>query len=156
MRTPPDEYVKRALQNFHEGYSCSQAVFAAFAPELGIGRHVALRLASGLGAGVGRLREVCGAFTGFTLVAGYLRGNDDPTTESKERSYQLIQHYAESFRSEFGALRCGDLLPLKAAHSHTPRPELRSEKYYSERPCEHCVAFCAHMAAQLLCEVGEV
>ena len=46
-----------------EGKNCSQAVFAAFAPDLGLSEETALAVSVGLGGGVGRLREVCGAET---------------------------------------------------------------------------------------------
>ena len=47
---------------FLKGYNCSQSVVAAFAPQLGLTEEMALRLSAGFGAGIGRMREVCGAF----------------------------------------------------------------------------------------------
>lgn len=49
-----------AYQYFLRGYNCSQSVVAAFAPQLGLTEELALRLSSGFGAGIGRMREVCG------------------------------------------------------------------------------------------------
>lgn len=49
---------------FLQGYNCSQSVVAAFAPQLGLTEEMALRLSAGFGAGIGRMREVCGAFCG--------------------------------------------------------------------------------------------
>ena len=46
---------------FEEGYNCAQAVFLAFAEEQGLDRPAAARLVSGMGGGMGRLRETCGA-----------------------------------------------------------------------------------------------
>ena len=56
-----------AEANFKEGYNCSQAVFAAFSKEVGLPRQTALQLASGFGGGIGRMREVCGAFSGADI-----------------------------------------------------------------------------------------
>ena len=67
-----------AEANFKEGYNCSQAVFAAFSEEVGLPRQTALQLASGFGGGVGRMREVCGAFSGAVMALGALYGSDDP------------------------------------------------------------------------------
>ena len=52
-----------AEKYFKEGANCSQAVLAAFADDLGITEEFAMRLASGFGGGIGRMREVCGAFS---------------------------------------------------------------------------------------------
>ena len=68
----------RAYAAFMQGFNCAQSVAVAFAPELGMSEEQVLRLASGFGAGVGRLREVCGAFGGVVLVLGALYGNTDP------------------------------------------------------------------------------
>ena len=53
---------------FLKGYNCSQSVVAAFAPQLGLTEETALRLSAGFGAGIGRMREVCGAFCGVVTV----------------------------------------------------------------------------------------
>ncbi len=45
-----------AYQYFLRGYNCSQSVVAAFAPQLGLTEELALRLSSGFGAGIGRMR----------------------------------------------------------------------------------------------------
>ena len=62
------EYGERANALFCAGYNCAQSAFAALCPLTGLGEKTALRLASGLGGGVARQREVCGA------VLGYLDG----------------------------------------------------------------------------------
>ena len=54
---------------FLKGYNCSQSVVAAFAPQLGLTEEMALRLSAGFGAGIGRMREVCGAFCGVVTVS---------------------------------------------------------------------------------------
>ena len=54
---------------FRKGYNCSQSVFAAFADVLGMSVEEAAGIASPFGAGFGKLREVCGAVSGMTLLA---------------------------------------------------------------------------------------
>ena len=73
MRTA-DEYAAAARENFLAGYNCAQSVLLAFAGEIGETPERALRLASPLGAGMGRLRQVCGALSAAFLVEGALRG----------------------------------------------------------------------------------
>ena len=57
-----------AYAYFLKGYNCSQSVVAAFAPQLGLSEEMALRMSAGFGAGIGRMREVCGAFCGVVTV----------------------------------------------------------------------------------------
>ena len=59
---------EKAIDYFHQGYNCAQSVFAAFAEELGLSEAAALRLPSAFGAGLGRMRGTCGAFSGLALI----------------------------------------------------------------------------------------
>lgn len=141
-----------ALHYFKEGYSCAQSVFASFAPELEMGEKAALRLASGLGAGVGRLREVCGAFSALTLILGYYDGNEEGTAEAKEKIYSLVQKEAQKFKTQFGSIICRELLDPQILADKSTLPQERSPQYYQNRPCEACVCFCAREAAQIIQE----
>ena len=64
---------------FREGYNCCQSVFGAFTDVTGLDLEAAMNHASPFGAGFGKLREVCGAVSGMTMMAGYLRGYSSPT-----------------------------------------------------------------------------
>ncbi len=141
---------QRALAYFHQGYNCAQSVFAAFAEDLGLSEELALRLSAGFGAGVGRMRGMCGAFSGLTMVAGYCKGNLTGVPEDKEVVFSLVRELAESFKAEFGTLTCRELLHLDEGVQEGARPNERTQAYYAARPCEHCVAFCARKAADLL------
>lgn len=141
---------QRALAYFHRGYNCAQSVFAAFAEDLGMSEELALRLSAGFGAGVGRMRGMCGAFSGLTMVAGYCKGNLTGVPEDKEVVFSLVRELAESFKAEFGTLTCRELLHLDEGLQEGARPNERTQAYYAARPCEHCVAFCARKAADLL------
>ena len=150
--TIPGEYrAARALDYFHQGYNCSQSVFTAFADVCGLSEETALRLSSPLGAGIGRMREVCGAFCGLSMVAGSLHGNTSPDTREKEKIFSLVQSLAADFKKEFGTLYCRELLGLTPEQlaGETARPGDRTAAYYASRPCERCIAFCAHLAADL-------
>ncbi len=139
-----------ALDYFHQGYSCAQAVFAPFAAELGLTEAQALQLASGFGAGIGRMRETCGAFCGLTLIAGHCQGNLHGDASEKERIFSLVRQKAGQFRAEFGTLRCRELLHLDESTQEGARPNERSAAYYAARPCERCVSFCESLAKELL------
>lgn len=125
----------RAEELFRKGYNCSQSVFAAFADELHMSVEEAARIASPFGAGFGKLREVCGAVSGMTLAAGYLKGYDDPSDyESKKQLYALIQNMCAEFKELEGTLICRELLGLKEGED-AAEPSVRTEEYYRSRPC---------------------
>ena len=76
---------EKALQYFSDKFHCSQAVLAAFAPELGLTEEQALKLGACFGAGM-RKGEVCGACTGFaekngSYICNELLGCDIRTEE---------------------------------------------------------------------------
>ena len=84
--------VEQAVQTFESGYGCAQSVFATYADLFGIDRETALKLASPMGGGIGRMREVCGAVSSMALLAGLKEGNVDPSDEEgRERIYLLVR-----------------------------------------------------------------
>ena len=110
----------------------------------------ALRLPSAFGAGLGRMRGTCGAFSGLALIAGFKHGNLSPDPADKERIFALTRKLADEFRTEFGSLQCRELLHLPPDAEERARPSERTAAYYAARPCECCVAFCAARAAEIL------
>lgn len=125
----------RAEELFRQGYNCGQSVFAAFADVLGMTVEEAAKIASPFGAGFGKLREVCGAVSGMTLVAGYLKGYSDPADyESKKEVYALIRKMCAEFEDRQSSIICRELLGLKKGED-TAEPAVRTEEYYRSRPC---------------------
>lgn len=133
-----------ALELFHRGYNCSQAVFVAFCDLTGLEQKDAARLASSFGGGLSRMREVCGAVSGAALAAGWLYGYDTPGDDlAKKEHYQRIQDLAGRFREEFGSILCRELLGDPPSD---PTPTRRTPEFYANRPCGRFI----HRAAQLL------
>jgi len=101
----------RAVRLFRQGFNCSQAVLAAYAPGLGLERKQAFRLAQSFGAGMARLGETCGAVTGALMVIGLKYGKVRPKDDTaKEHTYRLVREFTDRFRSKHGALGCRALL----------------------------------------------
>lgn len=143
----------RAEELFRMGYNCSQSVFAAFADVLGMSVEEAAKIASPFGAGFGKLREVCGAVSGMTLLVGYLKGYDDPAdSEGKKALYALIQKMCGEFEAEKGTIICRELLGLKKGED-MGEPAVRTEEYYRSRPCVGACRTAAEIAERLLEEV---
>ena len=50
--------VKQSVLCFKEGFSCSQAVFATYAVDMGMDREKALKIAQAFGGGMGHMGDV--------------------------------------------------------------------------------------------------
>ncbi len=100
-----------ALATFHNPYNCSQAVFSAYAEELGLDRDTALKISTGFGGGMSRMAITCGAVTGSFMVLGLKYGMANPADQAaKEKTYALVQEFARQFRARYGAIDCRSLL----------------------------------------------
>ena len=132
--------VARAKELFHQGFNCSQSVFAACADIYGIDEQTALRIAASFGGGIGRMRQTCGAACGMFILAGLENGSATPgDAEGKKQNYTLVQDLAAKFKQENGSLICAELLGI-APKPQEPTPEARTENYYQKRPCVEMVA----------------
>ena len=147
--------VERAKELFHQGFNCSQAVFAACADIYGIeDEALALRLAASFGGGIGRMRQTCGAACGMFLLAGLQNGSAIPgDAEGKKNNYTLVQDLAAKFKDENGSLICAELLGI-APKPQTPTPEARTEAYYQKRPCVEMVASAVRIYLESLTDLN--
>ena len=125
----------KAQNLFLEGYNCAQSVFAANADRFGIDKDVALKVSMGLGGGVGRLREVCGAFSACAMLVGLMETSTKADKERKEAVYVFVQKLAEDFKAQNGSIICRDLLKLQEDDNLLPKPDERNSSYYATRPC---------------------
>lgn len=140
----------RAEELFRMGYNCSQSVFAAFADELGLSVEDAAKMASPFGAGFGKLREVCGAVSGMTMLAAYTDGYSKATdVEPKKALYGLIQKMCGEFEASEKSLICREMLGLEKGED-LAEPAVRTEEYYSSRPCLAAVRKAAEIAENYL------
>lgn len=142
----------KAKELFENGCNCCQAVFCAFRNETNLTEEDALRLSAGFGGGFGRLREVCGAVSGMTMVLSNKFASTDPNNhEEKAALYALIQKAAGDFKAENGSIICRELLGLEEKNSN-PVPEERTNEYYKKRPCSELVKCAAEIAEKYLNE----
>ena len=151
---PEKERKELAVKYFTDGYNCAQSVALAFADLVDIKSETLAKLSSSFGGGMGRLREVCGAVSGMTMVAGFLSPcptADDPA--AKKANYALVQHFAEKFREQNGAIVCRTLLGLDHTKDE-PTPSPRTAEYYKKRPCAELVGDAARIIAEWLLAIG--
>lgn len=142
------KYSERAVELFMSGKNCSQAVFVAFATDLGMSEDLALAVSSGLGGGVGRMREVCGAVSGSAMVVGL----KNPEL-SKGEVYEKVRLIADEFRKTNPSIVCKELLGLSKPENSSI-PEARTAEYYKKRPCVKIVEDAALATEKIL--FGEV
>ena len=101
----------KACDLFAGGFNCAQSVFAAFCDVTEMDKETALRLSSGFGAGMGRMREVCGACSAMFMIAGLLYGTGENFTfDEKTEHYKRIQELANQFKEVHGTIVCRELL----------------------------------------------
>ena len=144
------QHGETAEQLFRDGYNCAQAVLIAFADVTGLERDTAARLASSFGGGLGRMREVCGAVSGASMVLGLVKGYADPTdADAKKAHYHLVQEFARRFREQNGSIICRDLLSGTAVRQGND-PEARTAAYYQKRPCPALVRQAAEILDEML------
>ena len=138
-----------AVSCFEEGFSCSQAVFSTYGPQLGLDRERALKIAGTFGGGMGRMGETCGAVTGAFMVIGLKYGNskveDNP---SKEKAYSLVREFVDRFQSRNGTIVCRELLGCELS---TPEArELAQEKNLFATICPKLVQDAAEIIEKIL------
>ena len=134
----------KAAELFLGGCNCAQAVAVAYCDLTGLSESFAAKMASSVGGGMGRMREVCGAVSGMLMVAGLLYGYDTPgDDEIKKAHYQLVQQLAGEFRQEVGSIVCREILKNPPSD---PNPTPRTAEFYAQRPCARMVL----LAGQIL------
>ena len=142
------KYSERAVELFMQGKNCSQAVFVAFATDLGLTEETALAISIGLGGGVGRMREVCGAISGSAMVVGLKYPE-----LSKAEVYEKVRSIADEFKKTNHSIVCKELLGLSNPETSSV-PEARTQEYYQKRPCVKIVEDAALATEKIL--FGEV
>lgn len=143
--------VNKARELFLEGFNCSQSVFCAFCHRFNIDEDTAKKISAGLGGGIGRQREVCGAVSGAAMVLGSIaaatNGDDN---KSKAENYELVREFCEHFKALHETIICRDLLRLSAEKKETAKPDDRTAAYYKNRPCLKIVEDAAEILTKMI------
>lgn len=142
---------EKAIALFKEGFNCSQSVFVAFSHRFGIDEDTAKKISAGLGGGMGRMREVCGAVSGASLVIGSIASaTDGKDSENKQKNYELVREFAKRFTERNGSIICRELLGLDVKMEKSAQPESRTTEYYKKRPCVELVGDSVEILAELI------
>jgi C_GCAxxG_C_C family probable redox protein len=144
---PAAHPVDLAVARFGKGHSCAQAVFSAFAEQIGMDYQTAVKLTAGFGGGMG-MGGVCGAVTGAYMAIGLKCGGVDP--KAKERTAKLAREFAERFKARHRSLICRDLLGCDVS---TPEGrKISKEKNLHDTVCTGIVRDAAKILSELLAQ----
>lgn len=101
-----------AVNQFMEGYRCSQSVLAVFAEDFGMDRELARKISLPLAGGSGVGGE-CGAISGAYLVLGLKYGFAHPgDAEGAGIMMSKVDEFVEKFKSLHGQIDCPRLIGL--------------------------------------------
>ena len=113
--------VDDAVACFKSGFNCAQAVFSTYCERFGLDKNAGLKIASGLGGGMGRLQETCGAVTGAFLVIGMKHGSDVAgDVSSKEKTYAAVREFSRLFELRNKTTNCRELLGVDLINGDQP------------------------------------
>ena len=128
-----------ATEKFLSGYNWAQSVLYAFREESDLPEETALKITCGLGAGMGRREEVCGAVTGGIIVIGakYGRGvNDDRT--ATEKTYAKTRELMDKFAKRHGTFICRKLLNGCELTTEEGQKQFKENDLFN-KTCKACV-----------------
>lgn len=145
------ERADKAKNMFYEGYNCCQSVVGAYADLFGYDPKTAMKMAEGLGAGMGRMRLTCGAVAGMAVLAS-MKMSSGEAGDLKKRGeiYGVIRQMAEEFKAKNGSVICAELLGAAMPKDNSAMPEARTPEYYKKRPCPECIHDCGLIVEKYL------
>jgi C_GCAxxG_C_C family probable redox protein len=141
-----NETPKNATAKFLAGYNCAQAVLFANCDQLQIDKHLALKLATGFGAGIAREGEVCGAVTGGILALSLRYGRAEGEDRSKtEDTYARTQAFLGHFKARHGSVICRELLKCDLRTAEGQKFFKKNDLLH--RTCAECVQTASELVA---------
>jgi len=139
-----------AVAKFSQGYNCAQAIIYAFSDDLGIDKEIALKVATGFGAGMGRKQEVCGAVTGGIMVIGlkYGRGENDER-KIMDQAYEKVRALMDCFSEKHGTFICRKLVGECKLLTDEGQQQYRQTEMFN-RVCKPCVGTVAEILEDII------
>ncbi|MFX1569573.1 MAG: C-GCAxxG-C-C family protein [Promethearchaeota archaeon] len=141
--------IERAITSFRGDFNCAQSVLSSFAPQYGLDKNTALKLATGFGGGMGRMQNTCGAVSGAFMVIGLKYGMGiDGDIEARDKTYELVREFTKRFQEINGSINCKELL---GCDINTPEgKEYYDQNDFFEKKCSEYVKSSAKILEELL------
>ncbi len=109
---------QEAVSTFESGFNCAQSVLYTYGNEYFKENELALKLASGFGAGIAYRAEMCGAVSGALMVIGLKYGYSSLQMDMrKELTYRLTKEFITLFEKENNSIICKQLLQTDISSS---------------------------------------
>ncbi len=139
----------KALELFDSGYSCAQSILVAFASEVGVDETTAFRIGAGLGGGVGRTQNICGAVNAGAIILGLRHGNYSPNDmESKNRLAEMVGKFVMECKNTLVATQCLDL--IKVDLNNPEQKQFANESGLLSKICNNAVSKTAEILIKYL------
>lgn len=139
----------KAVECFHEGFNCSQAVFSSHSSDLGLDDKTAKKISCGFGGGIGHTGQTCGAFSGAVMLIGLKYGKTEAEDSvAKAKTYETVLAFRDRFVSVNGAVTCPGLLGLDI--SKPEELEQAREKNLFRNKCDGYVRSASLIVEELL------
>lgn len=144
MGEKPD---KKAVSLFDSGYNCAESVLLALSQHFHQESRAIPRIATAMGAGIGRMGQICGALSGAIMTIGLIKGCDKAEEENEKRGnlYVEVQQLIKAFEKEFGSSQCKELTQCDFLTPKGTR-KFRQEQL-RKNLCPKFVAWCAEYIA---------
>lgn len=146
------EREKTAVRLFASGRNCAQAVLMTYADLLGLTQEQAASVACGMGGGIGRLRDNCGAFSAAVMLCAALEGPEGAKPEHRPQTYARVQRVYRAFLERNGSICCAELLG-REKKPEAPIPDDRTQQYYAARPCARIIRMACKIVDGMMAEM---
>ena len=100
----------KAAELFWQDYNCAQSVVLAYSDALQIDKETAINLSCGLGGGMGRLQETCGAVSAAYMIFGLANADSVDNPEKVAKTYEMVQTFHQRFKEQKGTTICKTLI----------------------------------------------
>jgi C_GCAxxG_C_C family probable redox protein len=143
-----------AIEMMTAGYNCAQSILGVFCEDLNLDKETAMKLATGFGAGMARMQEVCGAVTGGAMVLGLKHGRGPAFDKAAtEDTYQRVGEFMNRFAEKHGSCLCRKLLNGYDLQTEEGRMKYK-EDGLGEKICRPLVADAIGLVEGLLASPG--
>ena len=145
-------HVDKAEKYYCNNFNCSQAVFTAYATELGLEEEIALKIATQFGGGA-RKGEMCGAVSGALMVLGLKYGHSHAEDiEEKGKAYQIAEDFMNRFIAEKGTVVCRELLGYDVSNQEDVAKIKELDLF--KTTCPEMIKCATAMVEQMINELG--
>lgn len=138
-----NDYEKKALTYFGDGFNCCESTLLVGCDILGIKDTLVPRIATCFGGGINGSGGVCGLYTGVMMAIGIKYGRDS-SIESREPAQNKGKRFHDFWMTNMNCVDCRDLLDLDYLKTLT---DPKDKKAYST--AHFCMPACAKVAKWL-------